>query len=162
MIERWLSSGATAAKIANIEAADHAADGRFALDFDFTVPGYGQVMQNRLLVFKPAVVSRTESLALTAAQRKHPVVIHARSYSETATVKLPAGFAVDELPDPVKLDTPFGSFSTSYEAKDGQLIFKRTLIQRPMTIAPDQYATVRNFYEKIRAAESSPVVLARK
>ena len=119
-------------------------------------------MQNRLLVFKPAVVSRTENLALTSAQRKHPVVIRARSYAETATVKLPAGFAVDELPDPVKLDTPFGSFSTSYEAKDGQLIFKRTLIQRPMTISPDQYATVRTFYEKIRAAESSPVVLARK
>jgi hypothetical protein len=162
MVERWLSSGATSARVSNIEATDHAAEGRFALDFDFTVPGYGQVMQDRLLVFKPAIVARLESLALTAALRKHPVVISARSYSETATVKLPAGFVVDELPDPVKLDTPFGSFTTSYEAKDGVLVFKRSLVQRAMTIAPEQYAIVRGFFEKIRAAEQAPVVLTRK
>ena len=162
LVERWLSSGATAARIANIEATDHAADGRFALDFEFIVPGYAQLMQGRLLVFKPAIVARLESLALTASQRKHPVVINARSYSETVTVKLPAGFVVDEMPDPVKLDMPFGSFSTSYEAKDGQVVFKRSLVQRAMTIAPEQYATVRGFFEKIRAAESSPIVLAKQ
>ena len=162
LVERWLSSGATSARIANIEAIDHAADGRFSLDFEFTVPGYAQLMQNRLLVFKPAIVARLESLALTAPQRKHPVVISARSYSETVTVKLPVGFVVDELPDPVKLDTPFGSFVTSYEAKDGVLVFKRSLTQRAMTIAPEQYAVVRGFFEKIRAAEQAPVVLARK
>lgn len=161
-VERWLSSSATSARVANIVATDQAIDGRFALDFDFTVPGYGQVMQNRLLVFKPAIVARTEYLALTAAQRKHPVVISARSYAETATVKLPAGFVVDELPDPVKLDTPFGSFITSYDSKDGVLIFKRTLVQRAMTMAPEQYAVVRGFFEKIRTAEQAPVVLVKK
>jgi hypothetical protein len=78
------------------------------------------------------------------------------------TVKLPAGFDVDELPDAVKLDTALGSFTTSYEAKDGQLVFKRNLAQRALTIAPEQYAVARGFFEKIRAAEQAPVVLARK
>jgi hypothetical protein len=162
MIERWLSSGATAARIGKVETADNAADGRFALDVEFAAPAYGQLMQNRLLVFKPAIVARLESLKLTAAKRKHPVVLNSTSYSETVTIKLPAGFNVDEMPDPVKLEASFGSFTTSYETKDGQLIFKRNLVQRAMTIAPEQYAAARSFFEHVRAAEQAPVVLARK
>jgi hypothetical protein len=77
-------------------------------------------------------------------------------------IKLPTGFEVDELPDALKLDTAFGNYASTYEVKDGQLVFTRTLTQRATTIPADQYATVRNFYERIRAAEQSPVVLAKK
>jgi hypothetical protein len=77
-------------------------------------------------------------------------------------VKLPAGFDVDELPDVLKLDTAFGSYKTSYEVKDGQLVFIRTLAQRAGTIPADQYQSVRSFFEKIRAAEQAPVVLVKK
>jgi hypothetical protein len=114
-----------------------------------------------LLVFKPAVVSRREDLSLTAPARKHPVVLHANAYSETVKVQLPSGFAVDEMPDPVKLETPFGSYKTSYEVVNGELVFKRQLSQRATTIPAAQYDVVRKFYESIRAAENAPVVLAR-
>lgn len=162
MIERWLTSGATSAKLNKMEPSDNAADGRFTLDVEFSASQYAQLMQNRLLVFKPAVVSRREGLALTAATRKHPVVLHANAYSETVQVKLPAGFAVDEVPDPVKLETPFGSYVTSYEVKNNQLVFKRQLSQQATTIAPADYEKVRKFFESIRAAENAPVVLARQ
>ena len=69
---------------------------------------------------------------------------------------------MDELPDAVKLDTSFGSYVTNYEVKDGNLLFTRKLVQRASTIPVEQYATVRSFFEKIRAAEQSPVVLAKK
>jgi hypothetical protein len=119
-------------------------------------------MQDRLLVFKPAVVSRRESLSLTEETRKHPIVLGAVAYTETVRVKLPAGFEVDEMPDALKLDTPFGNYAATYEVKDGQLLFTRTFTQRASTIPPDQYAAVRNFYVRIRATEQAPVVLAKK
>ena len=100
-------------------------------------------MQERLLIFKPAIVSRRESLSLTEAKRKHPVVLTSNAYSETLTLKLPAGFAVDELPDAVKLDTTFGSYATNYEVKDGHLLFTRKLVQKAGTIPVEQYAAVR-------------------
>ncbi|HEX3229671.1 MAG TPA: hypothetical protein VHQ95_11925 [Pyrinomonadaceae bacterium] len=46
--------------------------------------------------------------------------------------------------------------------KDGQLVFTRKLVQKAATIPADQYNSVRSFFEKIRAAEQAPVVLARK
>lgn len=162
MIERWLTAGATSARLNKMEPTDHRADGRFSLNVEFSASAYGQLMQDRLLVFKPAVVSRREDLALTAATRKHPVVLRANAYSETVRVQLPTGFTVDELPDPVKLETPFGSYVTSYEVKGTELIFKRQLSQTATTIAAADYAGVRKFFESIRAAENAPVVLARK
>jgi transglutaminase-like putative cysteine protease len=162
MIERWLTTGATAARLNKIEPSDNVADGRFTLNVEFSAKAYGQLMQDRLLVFKPAVVSRREGLALTSASRKHPVVLHANAYSETVKVQLPAGFAVDEVPDAVKIETPFGSYTTSYEVVNGELVFKRQLSQRAATIPVEQYDIVRKFFESIRAAENAPVVLARK
>ena len=162
MVEHWLISSAPGSKISKLEPVDDAAQGRFALNVAFAAPGYGQLMQNRLLVFKPAIVSRRESLSLTDAKRSHAVVLTSNAYSETVRVKLPAGFDVDELPDAVKLDTAFGVYNTSYDVKDGQLTFKRSLVQYAMTIPVEQYAAVRSFFEKIRAAEQAPVVLARK
>lgn len=84
------------------------------------------------------------------------------AYTESVSVKLPAGFLVDEMPDPVKLETSFGSYVTTYEVKDGQLLFTRKLVQRAATIPVEQYASVQNFFERIRAAELAPVVLARR
>jgi transglutaminase-like putative cysteine protease len=161
-IEGWVTAGATAARVSKVEPRDELAAGRFDLDVDFLAPRYGQLMQDRLLIFKPAVVSRRDALALTDPKRKHPVVLTSHAFAETVRVKLPEGFEVDETPDPVKLETPFGSYSTNYEVKNGELLFSRKLIQRATTIPVDQYNSVRSFFEKIRAAEQSPVVLARK
>lgn len=162
MIENWVMRGATAAKVSRLLPVDDTDGARFDLDVDFTAGAYAQSMQDRLLVFRPAIVSRRESLFLTETTRTHPVVLDSYSFTETVNVKLPAGFDVDELPDAVKLDTPFGAYSTSYVVKDGLLTFKRALAQRAMTVPVEQYASVRSFYERIRAAEQSPVVLARK
>ena len=161
-IERWIAQGATGVRVSKIEPLDEPNAGRFSLAADFSAPAYGQLMQSRLLVFRPAIVSRRESLSLTEPLRKHPVVLTPNAYAETTKIKLPAGFEVDELPDPVKLDTPFGSYLTSYVVKDGQLLFTRKLIVRASTIAVADYAKVRSFFERIRAAEQSPVVLVKK
>ena len=162
MIERWLTSGATSARLNKLEPSDNSAEGRFTLNVEFSANQYGQLMQGRLLVFKPAVVSRREGLALTAPTRRHPVVLPANAYSETVQVKLPAGFTVDEVPDAVKIETPFGSYVTSYEVKNNELVFKRQLSHKATTIAPADYAEVRKFFESIRAAENAPVVLAKQ
>jgi hypothetical protein len=162
MIERWLTTGATSARLNKMEPSDNTSDGRFTLNVEFSAHMYGQLMQGRLLVFKPAVVSRSEGLSLTASTRKHPVVLLANAYSETVKVQLPAGFTVDELPDAVKLETPFGSYVTSYEVKDNELVFKRKLSHQAVTIAAADYESVRKFFESIRAAENAPVVLAKK
>jgi len=162
MIEAWIANGVAAAKLSRVEPRDNSEGGRFDLDVAFTARFYAQLMQNRLLVFKPAIVSRHESLFLTEATRQHAIVLDSHSLSETVRIKLPAGFAVDEMPDPLTLDTSFGTFKTTYEVKDGELYFSRRMAIKAATIPAAQYQSVRSFYEKIRAADQAPVVLTRK
>ncbi|MDQ3633069.1 MAG: DUF3857 and transglutaminase domain-containing protein [Acidobacteriota bacterium] len=161
-IEHWLTGGATAAKLINLTPKDNHSDASFDLQVEFSAPAYGQLMQNRLLVFKPAIVSRSNSIYLTEKQRTHPVSLDSNSFNETAVFELPEGFAVDEVPDAVNLKTSFGKYSTSYEVKDGKLIFKRSLITNRMVVPTEKYNAVRDFYSKIRDVEQSPVVLLRK
>lgn len=162
MIEGWVVRGISTARVSKIAPVDKNSENQFDLDVEIKAPIYGQLMQNRLLVFKPVVVDRRNSLSLTDTKRTHPIIIEANAFSETAVFTLPVGFVVDETPDPVNLETPFGKYTTSYEVKDNSLIFKRSLTLNAATIPVDKYASVKDFFVKIRSAEQSPVVLMRK
>lgn len=161
-IERWVTRGASSAKVGKVTPVDIPSEARFTLDVDFNANAYGQLMQGRLLVFKPVVVARRESVFLTEPKRNSPIQLDSNAFSEKMVFKLPDGFTVDETPDAVNLETAFGKYSTSYEVKDGKLIFTRSLVVNQSTVPVDKYETVRSFYTKIRSAEQSPVVLIKK
>jgi len=162
VIERWLTLGATAAQLVKLTSNDKQIDAGFDLDVEFSAPRYGQVMQDRLMVFKPVIASRTSSIYLTEKTRSHPVMLESESFTETATFKLPVGFVVDEMPDAVNLSTNFGKYSTKYEVKDGKLLFTRVLVMTRTSVPVDKYNEVRDFYSKMMDAEQAPVVLLRK
>jgi hypothetical protein len=161
-IERWLTRGATAARLDKLTSKDRQAEAAFDMDVEFSAPSYAQLMQDRLLVFKPAVASRTNSIYLTEKERKHPVMIDSNSFREKATFSLPVGFSVDEVPDAVSLQTGFGKYATTYEVKDGKLIFTRSLTMKRGTVSVERYKEVRDFFTGMLNAEQSPVVLIRK
>jgi hypothetical protein len=162
VIERWIVGGISTARISKILPADKSAEGKFDVDVEFNAPSYAQLMQGKLMIFKPAVVSRLNSLWLTEPKRTHPVILDSNAFTETAVIKLPVGFIVDELPDPVKLEHTFGKYSTKYEVKEGVLTFTRSLVLNTSTIPPDKYQSVQNFFVQIRNAEQAPVVLLKK
>ena len=161
-IEGWLTRGATGAQLVNLSTKDKHAEAGFDLDVEFSIPNYGQLMQNRLLVFKPVIVGRRNGVALTEPKRTNPIELDAGAMRETVTYTLPAGFAVDEVPDPVTLDTKFGTYSTKVEAKEGKLIVTRSMTLNRATVTADKYDGVKEFFTKMLDAEQAPVVLVRK
>ena len=161
-IEGWLTRGATGAQLVKMTMNDRHKDASFDLDVEFSAPRYAQLMQNRLLVFKPAIVGRRGGIFLTEPKREQPVMLDSNSMRETTTFTLPVGFIVDEMPDAVTLETPFGKYMTKYESKDGKLVFTRSLVMNRTTVPVDKYNSVREFYSKIMAAEQAPVVLLKK
>ena len=161
-IEGWLTRGATGAQLVNLSSKDRENETGFDLDVEFSAARYGQLMQNRLLVFKPIIVGRRNGIFLTEPKRNQPINLDAAAMRETAVFTLPANFTVDELPDAVNLETAFGKYSTKYEVKDGKLFFTRYLSTSRQLIPVEKYASIKDFYAKIMAAEQSPVVLLKK
>lgn len=161
-IEQWVTKTAPSANVLKSEPNDDAREGKFTLDVEFKSPNYAQLMRGRLMVFKPAIVSRRSSLFLLEPKRKHPVVLDSEAYNETVRIKLPEGFDVDEMPEAAEINQPFGNYSAKCEAKDGFLLFRRALTLKAGIIPVEQYASVRGFFERIRAVEQTPVVLVKK
>ena len=161
-IEGWLSRGSTGAQLVNVVPKDRQSEAGFDLDVEFNAPRYGQLMQNRLLVFKPVIVGRRNGVSLTEPKRTNPVEIESGSMKETVTFSLPTGFVVDEVPDAVNLETSFGKYSTGYKAENGKLVFSRTLTMNRAVISAEKYASVKDFFAKMLDAEQSPVVLIKK
>ncbi len=161
-IEGWLTRGSTGARLVDLQSADRHIDAAFDLDIEFSAPRYGQLMQDRLLIFKPVIVGRRNAVALTQNKRLNPIELDSSMMNETVVFSLPAGFEVDELPDAITLDSPFGSYKTSFEMKDGKLYFSRSYqVKRSMIPAAD-YDQVKKFYAKMLDAEQSAVVLVKK
>ncbi|MBK8149435.1 MAG: hypothetical protein IPK58_14835 [Acidobacteria bacterium] len=116
----------------------------------------------KLLVFKPTIVDRRNSLSFTETTRNHPVILRSASVRETIVFILPADYSVDETPENLNMETPFGKYSTTFEVKGNRLTFTRILTMNRATVPVDKYATVRDFFAKMREAEQSPVVLIKK
>jgi transglutaminase-like putative cysteine protease len=162
MIENWISLTASGALISKVEPSDSFLQGRFRLDAEFEVPGYAQIRANRLMIFKPAIVGRRQSVFLTEPKRSYPVLLNPTAFREKVRVQLPPGFKVDEQPDAERVETPFGRYEVSCEVKDGELVFARSLELRAATIPVAQYQAVREFFERILNVEQMPVVLVRQ
>ena len=161
-IEGWVTSGATGARVDDLQTKEGDNNVSFGIDVSFSALRYGQIMQDRLLVFKPVIVGRRHSAYLTEPTRANPIEIDGRSMKETVLFTLPDGFAVDEMPDAVNLQAPFGSYSTKYEVTGNKLQFTRELKMKRMTLPVEKYSIAKDFFSKIREAEQSPVVLIRK
>jgi hypothetical protein len=161
-VVHWLGKSLPAPNASSIEPTDDFEHAAFALKIDFSANAYGKPLRDTLLIFKPVLFPGTQNLTLRKVKRTLPVVLDPFELSENSQIALPAGYAVDELPPPVELQSPYGTYKAAIRA-DGnkQLILVRSLQLLNATVPASDYETIRSFYEKITQAEQVPVVLRK-
>ena len=159
-LEQWASRELPAASVTEAEHRD--AGDAFVLSMRVAAAGYAQLMQERLLVFKPPF-SLTRGLpALAGKTRTEPVLLEMGQTTDTLWVDVPTGFALDELPQPASIDSPFGRYTLAARQEGGRVIVERSLSTARLTVPVQDYAALRAFVEKVRAADTSPVVFVRR
>lgn len=161
-VNRWVTRGITGATTKGIKVDDILDEGKFNRDVSFEAPGYAQVMQGRLMVFKPAVIGRLEQMSFSDDKRMTPYMIGSVSYSEKVKIKLPEGFVVDEIPEALDLKADFGNYTSSYAVEGDSVVFSRSLRLLRSEVPADKYGTIKDFFGQIHNAEKSPVVLMKK
>lgn len=75
------------------------------------------------------------------------------------TLQLPVGFRPKELPQPVRLNTPFGRFQLGVTARKGAVEIRRSLQIPFRIVTPAQYPAFTLFAAKVGRAERITVVL---
>ena len=161
MIEHWVSRGAPGSQVTKIEAGEKDA-GKFFVSVDLISPGYARVLGQQLMIFKPAIVGRFRSTSFTENKRKYPIILNADAYMESAEIELPQGFAIDEMPQSVSLENNFGKYTAKWRYDEGKVYFDRMMIIENAVIDPKDYAPVKDFFNRIIAAEQASIVLSRQ
>lgn len=157
-IEAWINGGTGKATVSSVRAEDDSA-GAFGVEAAFQAARFGRSVAGFLSVGPPSAPIRTG--AAWPETRTSPLRVGAYTLHETGQVRLPAGYAPDELPPPATIEAPFASYRLECRHTEGVLIFERSLRLAPTTLPASEYAAVRRFFEMVRAAEAAQVLLKR-
>ena len=157
-IEHWIGYSIPSSTSSGIDAQE--ANGEFTLKGEFQSTRFAQRPQQKMMIFRAGLLRHGE-YRLTEKTRKYPVVLDTDALNETVRIELPKEFKVDELPEPIKVESPFGKIDAGWKAEAGTLVFHRTLEMRAQTVPAEQYAALRKFLDAVSAAEDAPVVLIR-
>jgi hypothetical protein len=78
------------------------------------------------------------------------------------TIALPAGYAVDELPEPVKLDLGFAAYQSAVSVSSNTLHYTRTYTVRQLTLPASRYADVHKLAMAIASDQESRAILKKQ
>jgi hypothetical protein len=115
-----------------------------------------------LLMVRPRVLG-SENLAPDREKRLVPVDLRETMLEQDDfDITIPAGYAVDEVPDPVKLDLGFAAYQSSTQIKNNVLHYSRTYTVRAVTLPAEQYGDLERLAGVIAADEQSRAVLKKQ
>ena len=153
----FTSFTATDLKAENIDALNDDLTLKYAL----TAEGYAQNV-GPLVMVRPRVLGRLDLDTDTRKHRTVPIDLQETLQAvDDFSIELPAGYAVDELPDPVKLDVGFASYQSSSAVEGNRIHYKRTYTIRQVTLPPEKYADVQKLAGVIATDEESRAVLKK-
>lgn len=160
-LERYLSMSVKGASVTNVTARDAYDQNKFSTELNFASEHYGQLMQNRMLVFNPAVTEPSVNRFPVVKERLEPILLNGKVYRKHVAIKLPAGFTVDEMPTPFSDKSAFAQFSVSYRQNAGELIMDEELRVETATVPASDYAQVKKFFDNLFGADAQNVVLVK-
>ena len=160
-LERMYSRQLGGVTLDKITPADHAIENRMELAVDLGVGQFGQFMRQTMLMVKPGVLAPASDYWFSKKERKLPVKLEPRLRQDSVVIQLPAGFVVDEIPDPVTIESPYGAYHASWKTANDSVTFEQSLEVKETRATPAEYAKVKDFFDKVLAGESAPVILLK-
>jgi hypothetical protein len=161
--ERVFSSSLGGLSMEAIHTADSSGAIPAQLTARMTLVQFGQAMLGgRLLIVKPGLLSGRDGYVLPAKERKMPIRLDADFSVNRVEITLPGNAIADDMPEPVKIESPYGRFEASWKLEPGKLVHQSTLRVFDVTEEAAGYGKVREFFERVAAAQGAAVSLTGK
>jgi 1-acyl-sn-glycerol-3-phosphate acyltransferase len=115
-----------------------------------------------LLLVRPRVVG-SDVLPFDDKPRTVPIDLNATGrWHDSFDITLPAGYVVDETPDPIDVDVDFATYHSTVTAKDNKLHYEREYVVRQVQIPADKAVAFRKLESAILSDEKGTAVLKRQ
>jgi Domain of Unknown Function with PDB structure (DUF3857) len=119
---------------------------------------------NEFLYMQPLLYETIRENPFSSDHRKYPVnYIFTREETVLVNLTLPSGYSVVEFPPPVKLVLPDNSGEYTYHitSDNNQLKIMRKFSINKREFAADEYADLKEFYNKVLAKDAEQVVIKK-
>ena len=129
---------------------------------DITVSNYATITGKRLFIV-PNVMTRSDRKLSQDSTRKYDIQLtYEYRDVDTVEIEIPEGFELEAVPQPARITSKFGNYSSTVQLKDKKLYYFRLIEQNSGRFPAKDYADLVKFYEAIYKADRSKVVLVRK
>lgn len=95
--------------------------------------------------------------------RKYPIEFKALgNWKDNFDLRIPAGYAIDEVPDPVNVDVGFASYRSDVKVDRDTLHYSREYILKQLALSPEQYPELKKFEAVVNTDENRSAVLKKQ
>ncbi|WP_128911029.1 DUF3857 domain-containing transglutaminase family protein [Granulicella sibirica] len=161
-LDHALTQDLAAFSVSDVKVADAMSLNKdFTLTYALSADHFARRMGSLLMV-RPRVLG-SDAFPLDRKPRHIPIDLRETMQNVDAyDIKLPPGYTIDELPEPVKLDVGFASYESRSTLQGDTLHYTRTYTVRQVTLPPDLYPDLQRLDGVIEADEQNSAVLTRK
>jgi hypothetical protein len=132
----------------------------FGFRYTFEADNYAKTAGDLLLVRPRVLGIKAQSTMETKEPRQFPIEFAGPVHDvDTFEITLPPGYAVDDLPAPVKADFGFASYESKTEVKGNVLNYTRTFEVKELSVPVSKADELKKFYRMIATDERNTAVL---
>ena len=128
---------------------------------DFTAAAFAPPTEKRILLM-PALLAAGDTPVLEGETRTNSVYLHYPwSQSDRMLIDVPAGFSPEQLPPPVNMDIGAAVYNLSFHLEGRRIVCERKLFVNGIIFKPDEYATLKSFFDRVHQSDRSVISLKR-
>jgi transglutaminase-like putative cysteine protease len=160
--ERTFARRIPGAVVGAVKSEHRVSENYVAVNVNVRGDRFAQIAQSRLLIIRPGLLTSGGEYYFAPEERTEPVQLEADMRRDSIRIRIPAGFAMDEVPGPAKLESPYGTLEARWSVANGEIVMEETLQIRETLAPASDYAKVRDFFDRVYGAHSAPVVLVKQ
>jgi len=159
--ENWIAASLPGAAVRKISVSGLNDQGTLSQNHEIEAPYFAQAAGD-LLVFRPSLLKLRLPWPSSGEKRAYPFQFgYLRTNGHHFEFQLPQDFAVETLPEPVELVTPYASYRHKISLEGNRLASTAVLEIKTLTLPPEQVQELRDFFRRVEHADSALVVLKR-
>lgn len=160
-LDHYLSESLKNVAVQQMKVGDLGAHEKdLTLEYQLNAQSYAQ--RTGPLVLVRMRVLGEKGILLNFAKRKFPVQLSAATVEKDSyEIQLPAGYTVDDLPEPKQIDVGFASYQSKMESSGSTLHYSREYVVRDPYIGPEKFGDLRRLEGMIGDDEFASAVLKK-
>jgi transglutaminase-like putative cysteine protease len=160
-LERYLNRDISGFIIDNVDVqSPERLDADVEFKYKFSIPQYGK-QRGPLMLVRPRVLGE-KGWSAQHKSREYPIDLRRTATQiDTFDIEIPKGYAVDDIPDPAKIDVGFASYQSKFQVEGTKLHYWREYIVRDLSVPPEKFEDWVRLQGVIGADEAAAAVLKR-